>query len=144
MKTSKILLATVSFLFAISASAAKGDDVWKSITNWSDYCPHGEYGDLKGMALYDIDSDGINECIVIGENGNVVLTCGDGTGKYGLLHVKTAVNSISSTSISIVKNLPYLIQEGYLMRTPRGREVTPLAYQHLGKIRLSGSQQELF
>lgn len=112
MKTSKILLATVSFLFAISASAAKGDDVWKSITNWSDYCPHGEYGDLKGMALYDIDSDGINECIVIGENGNVVLTCGDGTGKYGLLHVKTAVNSISSTSISIVKNQPYLIQEG--------------------------------
>lgn len=112
MKTTKILLTVISFLFAVSASAAKGDEVWKSITNWSDYCPHGEFGDLKGMALYDVDSDGINECIVIGENGNAVLTCGDGTGKYGLLHVKIAVNSISSTSISLIKNQPYIIQEG--------------------------------
>lgn len=112
MKTTKILLTVISFLFAVSASAAKGDEVWKSITNWSDYCPHGEFGDLKGMALYDVDSDGINECIVIGENGNAVLTCGDGTGKYGLLHVKIAINSISSTSISLIKNQPYIIQEG--------------------------------
>jgi Holliday junction DNA helicase RuvB len=27
---------------------------------------------------------------------------------------------------------PYLIQRGFLMRTPRGRMATPLAYQHLG------------
>ena len=27
---------------------------------------------------------------------------------------------------------PYLIQEGFIMRTPRGREVTELAYKHLG------------
>ena len=27
---------------------------------------------------------------------------------------------------------PFLIQEGFIKRTPRGREVTPLAYQHLG------------
>ena len=38
---------------------------------------------------------------------------------------------------------PYLIQEGYIMRTPRGREVTQLAYQHLGKFRTSGSQQTM-
>ena len=29
---------------------------------------------------------------------------------------------------------PFLIQEGYLKRTPRGREATPLAYKHIGKI----------
>ncbi len=32
---------------------------------------------------------------------------------------------------------PFLIQEGYLMRTPRGREVTDLAYRHLGRKRQS-------
>jgi len=30
---------------------------------------------------------------------------------------------------------PYLIQEGYLMRTPRGREATEKAYKHLGKVK---------
>jgi Holliday junction resolvasome RuvABC ATP-dependent DNA helicase subunit len=29
--------------------------------------------------------------------------------------------------------LKKLLQEGFLMRTPRGREVTPKAYEHLGK-----------
>ena len=29
---------------------------------------------------------------------------------------------------------PFLIQEGFLKRTPRGREVTQLAYKHLGKV----------
>jgi Holliday junction DNA helicase RuvB len=38
---------------------------------------------------------------------------------------------------------PFLIMEGYLMRTPRGREVTQLAYDHLGKLK-SGSQSSLF
>lgn len=112
MKASKILLTVISLLFALSASAAKGDEVWKSITNWSDYCPHNEMGYLKSMALYDIDSDGVNECIIVGEDGNAVLTCGDGTGKYGKQHVKIVVNSIPATSVSIVKNKPYLIHSG--------------------------------
>ena len=112
MKTSKFLLSVVSVLFAISASAAKGDEIWKSITNWSDYCHHGEFGDITGMALYDIDSDGISECIVFGESGNAVLTCGDGTGKYGMLNIKIAVNSVSSTSIGIVKNQPFVTHDG--------------------------------
>lgn len=112
MKTTKIILTAFSLLLTLSASAAKGDEVWKSITNWSDYCPHGEFGDLKGMALYDIDSDGINECIIIGEDGNAILTCGDGAGKYGNKHIKIAVNSIPATSISIVKNQPYIIHDG--------------------------------
>ena len=63
-------------------------------------------------------------------------------GPVGLNTIATAVGEEAGTIEEVYE--PYLIQEGYLMRTPRGREVTPLAYQHLGKIRLSGSQQELF
>ena len=36
----------------------------------------------------------------------------------------------------------YLIQEGYLQRTPRGREATQLAYQLMGKLK-PGDQPEL-
>ncbi len=32
---------------------------------------------------------------------------------------------------------PFLIQEGFIMRTPRGREVTDKAYKHLGKLKLN-------
>ena len=63
-------------------------------------------------------------------------------GPVGLTTIATAVGEDSGTVEEVYE--PYLIQEGYLMRTPRGREVTPLAYQHLGKIRLNGNQQELF
>ncbi len=30
---------------------------------------------------------------------------------------------------------PFLIQQGFIMRTPRGREVTEAAYKHLGKVK---------
>jgi len=38
---------------------------------------------------------------------------------------------------------PFLIQQGFIVRTPRGREVTKLAYDHLGKKKIN-SQNELF
>ncbi|MCD4746195.1 MAG: Holliday junction branch migration DNA helicase RuvB, partial [Bacteroidales bacterium] len=38
---------------------------------------------------------------------------------------------------------PFLIQEGYLMRTPRGREATDISYRHLGKSR-QADQKNLF
>ena len=38
---------------------------------------------------------------------------------------------------------PFLIQEGFIMRTPRGREVTELAYTHLKRIK-GKNQGELF
>jgi len=38
---------------------------------------------------------------------------------------------------------PFLIMEGYLMRTPRGREATEKAYKHLGRIN-PAAQQTLF
>lgn len=63
-------------------------------------------------------------------------------GPVGLSTISTAVGEDQGTIEEVYE--PFLIQEGYLMRTPRGREVTPLAYQHLGKVRYVGNQGELF
>ncbi len=112
MTKTKGALTSVLLTFAITASAAKGDEIWKNITNWGDYCPHSEMGDLKGMVLYDIDADGINECIILGEDGNAILTCGDGKGGYSNVNIKVAINSIPSTTLLITKNKPYAIHEG--------------------------------
>jgi holliday junction DNA helicase RuvB len=52
-------------------------------------------------------------------------------GPVGLTTIATAVGEDAGTIEEVYE--PFLIQEGFLMRTSRGREVTPLAYQHLGK-----------
>jgi holliday junction DNA helicase RuvB len=54
-------------------------------------------------------------------------------GPVGLTTIATAVGEDPGTIEEVYE--PFLIMEGYLMRTPRGREVTPLSYQHLGKIK---------
>lgn len=53
-------------------------------------------------------------------------------GPVGLTTIATAVSESSETIEEVYE--PFLIQEGFLMRTPRGREVTDKAYKHLGKI----------
>jgi Holliday junction DNA helicase RuvB len=62
-------------------------------------------------------------------------------GPVGLTTIATAVGEDAGTIEEVYE--PFLIMEGYLMRTPRGREVTPLAYSHLGKYK-TGSHPELF
>uniref|UniRef100_UPI00333E8A63 Holliday junction DNA helicase RuvB C-terminal domain-containing protein n=1 Tax=Pseudopedobacter sp. TaxID=1936787 RepID=UPI00333E8A63 len=54
-------------------------------------------------------------------------------GPVGLKTIATAVGEDEGTIEEVYE--PFLIQEGYLMRTSRGREATPAAYQHLGKIK---------
>jgi Holliday junction DNA helicase RuvB len=54
-------------------------------------------------------------------------------GPVGLSTLATAVSESSETIEEVYE--PFLIQEGFIMRTPRGREVTDKAYKHLGKIR---------
>lgn len=54
-------------------------------------------------------------------------------GPVGLSTLATAVSESSETIEEVYE--PFLIQEGFIMRTPRGREVTEKAYKHLGKIR---------
>jgi Holliday junction DNA helicase RuvB len=51
-------------------------------------------------------------------------------GPVGITTIATAVSEDAGTIEEVYE--PFLIQEGYIMRTPRGREVTALAYSHLG------------
>ena len=54
-------------------------------------------------------------------------------GPVGLSTLATAVSESSETIEEVYE--PFLIQEGFLQRTARGREATAKAYQHLGKSR---------
>jgi Holliday junction DNA helicase RuvB len=54
-------------------------------------------------------------------------------GPVGLSTLATAVSESSETIEEVYE--PFLIQEGFIMRTPRGREVMEKAYKHLGKIK---------
>ena len=62
-------------------------------------------------------------------------------GPVGLKTIATAVGEDDGTIEEVYE--PFLIQEGYLMRTARGREVTEAAYKHLGRIKL-GQTGKLF
>ena len=62
-------------------------------------------------------------------------------GPVGLNTLSTAVGENSETIEEVYE--PFLIQQGFIMRTPRGREVLDIAYKHLGKVR-SNKQNGLF
>jgi Holliday junction DNA helicase RuvB len=63
-------------------------------------------------------------------------------GPVGITTIATAVGEESGTIEEVYE--PFLIQEGFMQRTPRGREVTAKAYQHLGKSIPKGGQSNLF
>ena len=62
-------------------------------------------------------------------------------GPVGLTTIATALGEDAGTIEEVYE--PFLIKEGFLKRTPRGREVTELAYNHLGRS-LYNSQKTLF
>ena len=62
-------------------------------------------------------------------------------GPVGLTTIATALGEDAGTLEEVYE--PFLIKEGFLKRTPRGREVTELAYKHLGRS-LYNSQKTLF
>ncbi len=59
-------------------------------------------------------------------------------GPVGLTTIATALGEDSGTLEEVYE--PFLIQQGFLKRTPRGREVTPLAWTHLGLSPFSRNQ----
>lgn len=65
-------------------------------------------------------------------------------GPVGLTTIATAVGEDAGTLEEVYE--PFLIKEGFIKRTPRGREVTELAYKHLGKEmrKPDGEQMTLF
>ncbi|MDE7025773.1 MAG: Holliday junction branch migration DNA helicase RuvB [Paramuribaculum sp.] len=62
-------------------------------------------------------------------------------GPVGINTIATALGEDPGTIEEVYE--PYLIKEGFIKRTPRGREVTELAYTHLGQMRSDG-QPSLF
>jgi Holliday junction DNA helicase RuvB len=61
-------------------------------------------------------------------------------GPVGITTLATAVSENAETIEEVYE--PFLIQQGFIVRTPRGREVTARAYQHLGRIK--NNQEGLF
>jgi holliday junction DNA helicase RuvB len=98
--------------------------------------------DLKisqyALAALNVDKNGLDEM-----DNKILLTIIDKFkgGPVGIGTIATAVSEDSGTIEEVYE--PFLIQEGYLMRTPRGREATEMAYKHLGKFK-AGTQEQLF
>ena len=81
-----------------------------------------------GMDALDVDEHGLDDM------DNKILTALIDKfkgGPVGLTTLATAVSEQSETLEEVYE--PYLIQEGYLARTPRGRIAMDLSYEHLGK-----------
>jgi len=64
-----------------------------------------------------------------------------GGGPVGLETIAAALSEEADTIMDVYE--PYLLQLGFLERTPRGRVATPLAYQHLGLQYVQGPQQPI-
>jgi Holliday junction DNA helicase RuvB len=77
-----------------------------------------------------VDANGLDEM-----DNKILLTIIDKFkgGPVGLTTIATAVSESAETIEEVYE--PFLIQQGFIMRTPRGREVTDLAYRHLGRIK---------
>jgi Holliday junction DNA helicase RuvB len=81
-----------------------------------------------GLSALQVDKNGLDEM------DNRILTTiiqKFKGGPVGLTTIATAVGEDAGTIEEVYE--PFLIQEGYIMRTPRGREVTEKAYAHLGR-----------
>jgi Holliday junction DNA helicase RuvB len=61
-------------------------------------------------------------------------------GPVGLSTIATAISEDTDTIEEVYE--PFLIKEGFIKRTPRGREVTELAYKHLGKSIYNGNREQ--
>ncbi|WP_029489720.1 Holliday junction branch migration DNA helicase RuvB [Aquimarina agarivorans] len=82
------------------------------------------------LKALNVDAHGLDEM-----DNKILLTLIDKFkgGPVGITTLATAVSESAETIEEVYE--PFLIQQGFIMRTPRGREVTELAYTHLGKTR---------
>jgi Holliday junction DNA helicase RuvB len=97
--------------------------------------------DIAELALeaLNIDKYGLDEI-----DNRILCTIIDkfDGGPVGLGTISTALSEDAGTIEEVYE--PFLIQEGFLKRTPRGREVTDLAYRHLGRSRSRPIIPDLF
>lgn len=83
-----------------------------------------------GLDALNVDAYGLDEM-----DNKILSTIIDKFkgGPVGITTIATAVSESPETIEEVYE--PFLIQQGFIMRTPRGREVTEAAYKHLGKIK---------
>lgn len=95
------------------------------------------------IARYSLESLNIDQYGLDEIDNKILLTIIDKFhgGPVGIGTIATAMSEDPGTIEEVYE--PYLIQEGFIMRTPRGREVTDLAYKHLHRRRES-VQKSLF
>ena len=91
------------------------------------------------LKALNVDAHGLDEM-----DNKILLTIIDKFkgGPVGITTLATAVSENAETLEEVYE--PFLIQQGFIIRTPRGREVTDLAYKHLGKVRFKDGQPTLF
>jgi Holliday junction DNA helicase RuvB len=98
--------------------------------------------DLKiaryALSALNIDKYGLDQI-----DNKILLTIIDKFkgGPVGITTIATALGEDAGTIEDVYE--PFLIKEGFIKRTPRGREVTELAYKHLGRYRV-GADPDLF
>jgi Holliday junction DNA helicase RuvB len=90
-----------------------------------------------GLKALQVDTHGLDEM------DNKILTTLIDKFKGGPVGISTLATAVSENAETIEEVYePFLIQQGFITRTPRGREVTARAYKHLGRIK--NNQEGLF
>ncbi len=92
---------------------------------------------MTALTALEVDQHGLDEM-----DSRIMLAIMEkfGGGPVGLNTLAIAVGEDTGTVEEVYE--PYLIQEGFLQRTPRGREATPLAYSHFNIRRPSDGVQQ--
>lgn len=88
----------------------------------------------KGISTYALEALNIDKYGLDEVDNKILLIIIDKFkgGPVGISTIATALGEDSGTIEEVYE--PFLIKEGFLKRTPRGREATELAYKHLGRI----------
>lgn len=93
----------------------------------------------KALRALEVDEFGLDEM-----DKDIILAIIEkyNGGPVGLNTLAVAVNEDPGTIEEVYE--PFLIQQGFINRTPRGREATTLAYKHFGKNKFENKNQSLF
>jgi Holliday junction DNA helicase RuvB len=85
-----------------------------------------------GLRALNVDESGLDDM-----DNRILTTLIDKFkgGPVGISNIATSVSEEAGTIEEVYE--PFLIQEGYILRTPRGREATDKAYKHLGRSRVA-------
>ncbi|MDA8124522.1 MAG: Holliday junction branch migration DNA helicase RuvB [Deltaproteobacteria bacterium] len=94
---------------------------------------------MQALTLFEVDEKGFDQM-----DRTILLTVIDkfDGGPVGIDNLSAAIGEERTTIEDVYE--PFLIQEGYLQRTQRGRIATRRAYEHFSRQWVAGSQKELF